>query len=364
MHPFGYALGAPGRYPFALAVVPGDVSERRSGPGLQATEWRKYPSRLPQDLALSSTIRPNSANNPDAERNYMTVAIVVHGGAGNWSVPSENLAEALRACEQAASAGRAILAGGGTALDAVEAAVVILEDCPILDAGRGSYPNANGIVEMDALIMDGRNLNLGAIAAIQRVRHPVSLARRVMLESGHHFLVGPGAEAFADSIHFPRCDVQELLVGDSLKEYQRLQEYTAKAALGDTVGAVALDRNGNLAAATSTGGTANKRPGRVGDSPLVGCGAYADNWTAAVSATGYGEALMRVVISKRVCDFVATGLSAASACEAAIRLLEERTGGEGGLIAVDARGQVGWAFNTLAMPHAHAIDDGPIVVGS
>ena len=292
----------------------------------------------------------------------MTIGIIVHGGAGSWRVPAEHLAEAQRACEEAAAVGRAILSAGGTALDAVESAVVILEDCPVLDAGRGSYPNSEGFVEMDALIMDGRDLNIGAIAAIQRVRHPISLARQVMNKSGHHFLVGPGAEAFADSIHFPRCDVRELLVGESREQFERSGAEVG-AVLGDTVGATAIDQFGNLAAATSTGGTPNKLPGRVGDSPLVGCGAYADNWTAAVSATGYGEALMRVVISKRVCDFVGTGLSAASACAAAIRVLEERTGGEGGLIAVDARGQVGWAFNTSAMPFAYAIDDEPVVIG-
>jgi beta-aspartyl-peptidase (threonine type) len=291
----------------------------------------------------------------------MSFAIVVHGGAGDWNNTGESLVEARRACEEAAAAGRAILARGGSALDAVEAAVNILEDCPVLDAGRGSYPNAEGFIEMDALIMDGRDLSLGAIAAIQRVRHPISLARRVMLDSGHHLLVGPGAELFADSIGFPRCDVSELLVSDSPATDSRPEP---SAALGDTVGAVALDSHGNLAAATSTGGTRHKRPGRVGDSPLVGCGAYADNWTAGVSATGYGEALMRVVISKRVCDLVGTGLSAAAACAAAIRLLEERTGGDGGLIAVDARGQVGFAFNTRAMPHAYAVGDSPVVVGS
>lgn len=291
----------------------------------------------------------------------MTIAIIVHGGAGEWKSAAARKDEALQACAAAAEAGRDILLRGGSALDAVEAAVIILEDCPALDAGRGSYPNAEGDVEMDALIMDGQDLSMGAIAAIRRVRHPVSLARRVMLDSGHTFLVGAGADAFADSIGFPRCEVEDLLVTPAA-EHALMGATTA--ALGDTVGAVALDRHGNLAAATSTGGTANKRPGRVGDSPLVGSGAYADNWTAAVSATGYGEALMRVVISKRVCDFVGAGLTAQSACEAAIRVLEERTGGDGGLIAVDARGQVGWAFNTAAMPHAYAVDDEPVVYAS
>jgi beta-aspartyl-peptidase (threonine type) len=293
----------------------------------------------------------------------MTIAIIVHGGAGDWNTSDERFRSALTACAEATEAGRAILLKGGSALDAVEAAVNILEDCPVLDAGRGSYPNAEGNVEMDALIMDGRDLSMGAIAAIQRVRHPISLARRVMVESGHNFLVGAGADAFADSIDFPRCSVEELLVNNLHENEGITSPSAAQAAIGDTVGAVALDMNGNMAAATSTGGTANKRAGRVGDSPLVGSGAYADNWTAAVSATGYGEALMRVVISKRVCDFVGTGLSARSACESAIRVLEERTGGEGGLIAVDARGKVGWAYNTRAMPYAYAIEDEPVITG-
>ncbi|HOU40602.1 MAG TPA: isoaspartyl peptidase/L-asparaginase [Promineifilum sp.] len=287
----------------------------------------------------------------------MTIAMIVHGGAGAWSRSGDRLEEARRACTAAAAAGRDILLRGGSALDAVEAAVMLLEDCPALDAGRGSYPNSEGFVEMDALIMDGRDLRMGAIAAIQRVRHPVALARRVMADSGHNFLVAAGADVFADSIGFPRCDVSELLVEPAPAASD------GSGPLGDTVGAVAIDSDGNVAAATSTGGTANKRPGRVGDSPLVGCGAYADNWTAGVSATGYGEALMRVVISKRVCDLVGAGLSAAAACEAAIRLLEERTGGDGGLIAIDARGQVGWASNTEAMPYAYGIDDQPIVAG-
>lgn len=292
----------------------------------------------------------------------MTIAIIVHGGAGDWGSSEGRRMVAENACAEAAAAGRALLQQGGTALDAVELAVTILEDCPVLDAGRGSYPNAEGNVEMDALIMDGRDLTMGAIAAIQLVRHPISLARRVMEESGHNFLVGAGADAFAETIGFPRCPVEELLVPHTFEP--ELSQTLRSAAIGDTVGAVALDMDGNLAAATSTGGTPNKRAGRVGDSPLVGSGAYADNWTAAVSATGYGEALMRIVISKRVCDFVGTGLSARSACESAIRVLEERTGGEGGLIAVDARGQVGWAYNTRAMPFAFGVDGDAIVSGS
>lgn len=288
------------------------------------------------------------------------IAIVVHGGAGAWVLDSERFHEGLAACREAALAGHAVLLAGGRAVDAVETAVHILEDCPALDAGRGSYLNVKGEVEMDALIMDGRSLDMGAVAAIQRVRHPISLARQVMEQTKHTFLVGAGADAFAEQIGFPRCAVEELLGQTAVAPIP------ANGPLGDTVGAVALDAQGNLAAATSTGGTREKMPGRVGDSPLVGSGGYADNRTAAVSATGHGESLMKIVISKQVCDYVATGQPAQAACEAAIALLAERVGGEGGLIALDANGRVGVAFNTTAMPHAYVVggDAGSVVVGT
>jgi L-asparaginase / beta-aspartyl-peptidase len=296
----------------------------------------------------------------------MKSVIVVHGGAGTWDLNSQRFAEAIEACGLAAAAGQAVLTDGGLALDAVETAVRILEDCPAVDAGRGSYLNAAGEIEMDALIMDGSNLNLGAIGAVQRVQNPISLARRVMSESQHTFLVGPGAEAFADAIGFPRCRLADLVVEREVEAFRARQAEpgelaTAPGPVGDTVGAVVLDSHGNLAAATSTGGTRNKLPGRVGDSPLVGSGGYADNWTAAVSATGHGEHLMRVLISKRVCDFVLQGLPAQKACEAALHILVERVNGEGGLIAVDRSGRIGVAYNTVAMPHAFAVDGEEVV---
>lgn len=302
---------------------------------------------------------------------FVKTALIVHGGAGAWKHREGKLAEAVSACEEATAEGQRILISGGSALDAVEAAVRILEDCPVLDAGRGSYLNAAGIVEMDAIIMDGATLNLGAVAAVQRVRHPISLARHVLTDTQHSLLVAYGAEAFADQIGFPRCDITELLVGEELEKFYMLQEdpdydtaaiFSEEGSMG-TVGAVAMDQGGNLATATSTGGTRKKLPGRVGDSPLVGSGAYADNWTAAASATGYGEALMKVVISKRVCDFVANGLSAQGACDAAIRVLDERVGGKGGIIAIDPRLHVGFAYNTAAMPHAFALGAEPLKSG-
>ncbi|MCP4359066.1 MAG: isoaspartyl peptidase/L-asparaginase [Chloroflexi bacterium] len=284
-------------------------------------------------------------------------AIIVHGGAGNWELGSPRIEKAVAACQEAALAGQQVLLAGRSALDAVETAVRILEDCPALDAGKGSYPNQAGEIEMDALIMDGRTLKLGALASVQRVANPISLARRIMMDTEHAFLVGAGAEQFADTVGFPRCETADLLVTEA--------DYTLAAGgpLGDTVGAVAIDANGNLATATSTGGTTNKMPGRVGDSPLVGAGGYADNLTAAVSATGEGETIMRVLLSKQVCDFVAVGFSAQTACETAVRLLEERTGGEGGLITINRQGQIGFAFNTAAMPYAFAVGDGEVGYG-
>ena len=302
------------------------------------------------------------------KKRVLEPVIVVHGGAGNWAASGKKISDAIAACELAVRSGRQIMDVGGTSMDAVESA-----DSPLLDAGRGRYVNTAGEIEMDALIMDGENMDMGAVAAVRLIKNPISLARKVMTNCKHNFLVGTGAEIFADSIGFPRCSFSELLVSEqeessvgALETKNKIPFGTTpqKDLPGDTVGAVALDSFGNLAVATSTGGTKDKLPGRVGDSPLVGSGAYADNWTAAVSATGYGEALMKVLISKRVCDFVADGLSTQKACEAAINVLHERVDGNGGLISVDVRGRVGVAFNTDAMPYAYSIGKEPIKSGS
>jgi beta-aspartyl-peptidase (threonine type) len=323
--------------------------------------------------------------------------IVVHGGA--YDIPTETHQAHMDGCRRAAEAGWTVLARGGPALDAVEAAVRVMEDDPTFDAGYGSFLNAAGGVELDAIIMDGRDLDLGAVAAVQRVRHPVTLARLVMTASEHALLAGAGAEAFARQHGLPVCSTEELLVGRELERWRAAYASgnphvwepfggaqggpfgdacpeqnrgaqggpfgvacpeRSRGAQGrpfdgepsDTVGAVALDADGNLAAATSTGGTFNKLPGRVGDSPLVGCGAYADNRTGAVSATGLGEALMKVVIAKTACDFIARGMTAQEAADAAIAVLAGRTTGEGGLIVLDRLGGVGIAHNTPYIAHA------------
>jgi len=307
----------------------------------------------------------------------MNPVILVHGGAGAWELTTKRFAQAKDVCQIAAKAGYDVLLAAGSSLDAVEAAVRILEDSPILDAGRGSYLNAAGDIEMDALIMDGATLELGAVAAVNGILNPISLARCVMEKSEHSFLVSNGAETFAQDMDFQPVDLDDLMTPSQKETCRSIKEShssesanqvnassLAKSVTGDTVGAVAIDSAGNLAAATSTGGTKGKHPGRVGDSPLVGSGAYADNWTAAVSATGHGESLMRVVISKRVCDLISLGLSSQKACEAAIDILNERVKGQGGVIGIDLRGQIGIAYNTVAMPHAYSSQVSGIVVGN
>jgi beta-aspartyl-peptidase (threonine type) len=298
--------------------------------------------------------------------------LVVHGGA--YDIPTGSHQAHIDGCRDAAEAGWAVLARGGSALGAVEAAVRVMEDDPTFDAGHGSFFNAIGEVELDAIIMDGRDLNFGAVAAVQRVRHPITLARLVMTNSEHTMIAGAGAEAFARQHGVPVCPIMELLTGRELERWKAAhaaedrQDLTSFGAAppsspSDTVGAVALDIDGNLAAATSTGGTFNKLPGRVGDSPLVGCGAYADNQTGAASATGLGEALMKVVISKTVCDLISRGMTAQEAADAAIAVLNDRTTGEGGIVVLDRQGRIGVAHNTDYIAHAYVTADGEIVSG-
>ncbi len=291
--------------------------------------------------------------------------IVVHGGA--WDIPQELRQDSIDGCHNAAQVGWDALTSGGTALDAVEAAVRVLEDTPIFDAGRGSFLNAAGEIELDAIIMDGRNLNLGAVMAVRRVRHPVTLARLIMTDCQHNILVSHGAETFAQEHGLPLIPNWHLLVARERERWSsRVSSENSSDSLlpqqsGGTVGAVALDLEGHLAAATSTGGTFNKHPGRVGDSPLVGSGAYADDDTGAVSATGEGEDLMKIVISKLVCDYLARGMTAQEAADAAITLLVERTGGQGGLIVVGKKGHVGIAHCTSHLAHACITPEGEVL---
>ena len=313
----------------------------------------------------------------------MKPSLIVHGGA--WDIPDECIDACKAGCERALAAGWAILSRGGSALDAIEAAVMILEDDPVFDAGFGSHLTLDGHVECDAIVMDGATLRAGSVATLRRIANPVRLARQVLEHCPHMMLVAEGAERFAVAQGLPLCAPDELISEAERDAWLKCRNSKHAAAHHrgheqGTVGAVALDREGRLFAATSTGGTCCKLPGRVGDSPLIGCGCYADAEAGGVSCTGYGEAIMKVVLAKAAVDLlrvpVATARIAAgsvlpnpqtsdiasSAAREAVDMFAKRTHATGGLILLDRHGNPGLAFNTPRMAHAY-VADGAFVVG-
>ena len=285
--------------------------------------------------------------------------MLVHGGA--WAIPDAAIQSHLRGVRAAAEAGYRILSAGGTSLDAVEAAVVIMEDDDTFDAGRGSFLNVDGRVQLDACIMDGATLRAGGVGCVEHIRNPICAAKKILSESPHVYFVGNGAERFAQEHGIDLISNDELVIE---REVQRLseakkqgylqmpEEFGAASQYHDTVGAVALDVHGNIAAGTSTGGTLNKAPGRVGDSSLIGCGCYADNQSAAVSTTGWGEPMMKLVLSKWTADRVEEGMDPQHAAERALAHLKKRLHGHGGIIVVDTEGRYGMAHNTPRMAWA------------
>jgi beta-aspartyl-peptidase (threonine type) len=292
------------------------------------------------------------------------VVIAIHGGAG--TLLKSNMTPAMEqnyisALDIAVSAGYDVLKKGGTALEAVEKAVIELENSPLFNAGKGSVFTAKGTHEMDASIMDGSNLEAGAVSMIQGVKNPVSLAKLVMEKSGHVFLAGKGAEEFAKNIG---CEFEdEDYFFDELRHSQWLEiKDTDKVQLDHsvkkdekfgTVGAVALDSFGNIAAATSTGGMTNKKFGRVGDSPMIGAGNYANNNTCAVSCTGSGEFFIRQVVAYDVsCLVEHKELELSEACREVVHHRLLKIGGDGGLIAIDTKGNICMDFNTDGMYRA------------
>jgi L-asparaginase / beta-aspartyl-peptidase len=292
--------------------------------------------------------------------------LLVHGGA--WDIPADQLQANTRGVTRAAEAGYALLLQGASALDAVEAAVTVLEDDETFDAGRGSFLTRDGRVQMDALMMDGATLRAGGVACVERLRNPVRAARLVLDRSPHVYFVGEGAEQFAQELGMPLIENSSLVLD---REQERLAQAKAREQAGipdptfagsqppagghDTVGAVALDRAGKLAAATSTGGTLNKAPGRVGDSSLIGCGCYADNRSAAASLTGWGEPIMKLVLGKWAVDRVPQ-MGPEQAAQDAIAYLHARLQGHGGIILLGPDGRYGLAHNTPRM--AWAVCDG------
>lgn len=307
----------------------------------------------------------------------MPIAMIVHGGA--WAIPDEQVEPHLAGCRAALAAGWATLSGGGDALAACEAAVRVMEDDPIFDAGTGSVLTSEGTVELDAAVMDGRTLRYGAVANLRRVRNPISLARQV-LDGPGTFLVAEGAERFAAAAGVPLIDNGELVVERERRLWEAWRAgQAAQAQYGapqqgpegahavgghDTVGAIALDAAGNLVAANSTGGTPFKLPGRIGDTPMVGCGLYADAHVGAAVCTGWGESIVRVALARRAVELLERGLPPQSAAEMAVRALGRSVaGGSGGCIILTPHGQVGMAWNTRRMAYAYRQEGGETAWG-
>jgi beta-aspartyl-peptidase (threonine type) len=316
--------------------------------------------------------------------NTMKPSLIVHGGA--WDIPDEAVEACKEGCARALAAGWSILSQGGSALDAVEAAVVVLENDPVFDAGFGSHLNLDGRVECDAIVMDGATLRAGAVAALQHVRNPIRLARKVLESCPHMMLVAEGAERFGVEQGIAMCGPEELVAESEREAWLKCRSSKHAAAHHrgheqGTVGAVAVDRGGRLFAATSTGGTCCKLPGRVGDSPLIGCGCYADAEAGGVSCTGYGEGIMKVVLAKTATEFLrrpagsetdsgssvpaqqATPNAATVAAQEAVEILANRTHATGGLILLDRDGNPGFAFNTPRMAYGYVAEVGRFVIG-
>ncbi len=335
--------------------------------------------------------------------------LLLHGGA--WAIPDKDVAAHENGVRNALKAGWSVLSAGGSSLDAVQAAISVMEDDDTFDAGTGSFLTRDGRVQLDALMMSGHDLRAGGVACVERLRNPIQAARLVLDRSPHVYFVGPGAESFAAEHGMALIDNKELVIP---REQARLEMFRQAQAAGlpdltfagsaepvpssrkgtlpriqdaaleqtaidaevdaglpnelqitdptlhshDTVGALALDAHGNLAAGTSTGGTLSKAPGRVGDSSLIGCGCYADNASAATSLTGWGEPIMKLVLGKWAVDRVAAGNAPQHAAQAAIDYLHSRLNGHGGIILLDPEGNIGIAHNTPRMAWGYATVDG------
>jgi beta-aspartyl-peptidase (threonine type) len=286
-------------------------------------------------------------------------------------MPDDMVEAHIRGVNNALAAGWRVLERGGSSVDAVEEAVVIMEDDETFDAGRGSFLNREGRVQLDALIMDGATLRTGGVGCVEHLRNPIRAARKILSESPHVYFVAEGAEKFAAEHGVPLCKNEDLIIP---REVERLRKYQAELAQRheqqdgndlfapeshdmtishDTVGALALDQQGNIAAATSTGGTLNKAPGRLGDSSLIGCGCYADNESAAASTTGWGEPIMKLVLAKWTADRIAAGNLPEWSAQEAMNYLKQRVNGHGGIIVLNREGHIGISHNTPRMAWAY-----------
>ena len=318
--------------------------------------------------------KPDDQPNMEIEK----FGLVLHGGAGTIErskMTPEREREYRAGLERALMTGYEILKRGGSSLDATEAAVRVLEDDPHFNAGKGAVFTSAGTNEMDAAIMDGKTLAAGAVASLRHIKNPISLARLVMEKSGHVMMDGEGAEAFAREHGIELVDQKYFYTQERWEALEKIKaaEKSRTGAAGKafiitdqdrhgTVGAVALDRNGNIAAATSTGGTTNKRPGRVGDSPVIGAGTYANNSTCAVSATGDGEYFIRATVAHDVSALMEyRGMSLKEAAQSVLDKVA-KLGGSGGLIAIDRQGNIALPFNTSGMYRGYVDPNGKFVV--
>jgi beta-aspartyl-peptidase (threonine type) len=285
--------------------------------------------------------------------------LVIHGGAGTIlkkNMTPEKEQSYREKLNEALQAGASVLESGGNSLDAVTAAIMVMEDSPLFNAGKGSVFTAEGVNEMDASIMDGRDLNAGAVAGVRHVKNPILAARAVMDSTGHVLLVGQGAEELCKSTGLEMVDASYFFTPGRYDSYLKAKE---KAEKHGTVGAVALDKQGNLAAGTSTGGMTYKMKGRVGDSPVIGAGTYADNSSCAVSATGHGEYFIRNVVAHDISALMKySGLSLQDAARKVIMEKLHTVGGDGGIIAVDRDGNITMPFNTAGMYRGYITSNG------
>lgn len=327
--------------------------------GSRSNYWPSHHNGLPLLIFLWLACWPLYGQ-AASEPNHPPVAIALHGGAGTIDAASmtpEREQRYKQALASAARAGHAILQAGGDSLTAIQTAINQLEDEPLFNAGKGAVYNAAGQHELDASIMDGATRKAGAVASVRHIRNPIDLALRVMTHSRHVLLSGEGAEQFAWEQGFEPVDNSYF---NTEERWRALLESRSQESAGEavtpsffsTVGAVAVDRHGNLAAGTSTGGMTNKRFGRIGDSPIIGAGTFADNQSCAVSATGHGEYFIRWVVAYDICQRVARGDSIEKAAGTVINTVLAQAGGEGGVVAMDRQGNIAMPFNTSGMYRA------------
>ncbi len=321
----------------------------------------KYPKVLISIFLLVLIISCKTQDNKQASDNY---AIVIHGGAGNFSIndiPESERANYIDKLNEALSTGEEILKNGGSALDAVEKSINILEDSPLFNAGKGAVFTNAGTNEMDASIMDGAKIDAGAVAGVKRIKNPISAACAVMEKSKHVILSGDGADYFAAKIGLDTVSADYFYTEKRWKQLKRIQlnEKNKLDSKMGTVGCVAIDKKGNIAAGTSTGGMGNKMYGRIGDSPIIGCGTYANNKTCGISFTGHGEYILRYVAAHDISALMEyQNLSLKEAMDEVINNKLKNNGGDAGAIGIDKEGNIEIVFNTTGMFRASLKSDG------